>query len=115
MLALPIAQSVYRIPVQVSDSLDVILVADEAPSTSALLARLGAAGTLRPLRYVQARWMIAIDRLAELLLREKLWTRSLKLQRSKRTGFILGYLFLRKRRVPHNVSKDVENLIHILD
>lgn len=59
-LALGFADSVRRIPVQVSDSLDVIVAAASARSATALF--LDASGwsgtTLRPLRYVQARWLL---------------------------------------------------------
>lgn len=58
-LALAIAHSVYQIPIQISDSLEVIVASAAAPSTSALFARQGAAGTLRPMRYLQARALVA--------------------------------------------------------
>jgi hypothetical protein len=59
-LSLTIADSVYRIPIQVSDSLDAIVEARQASSATALL--IDASGwsgtTLRPLRYLQARWLL---------------------------------------------------------
>ena len=59
-LALSVADSVYRIPIQVSDSLEAIVEARQASSATALLADAsGWSGTtLRPLRYVQARWLL---------------------------------------------------------
>lgn len=58
-VALSIAQSVYRIPVQVSDSLDVILVSHHPPTSLALLreASTWSPTTFRPMRYLQARWL----------------------------------------------------------
>ncbi|MEQ1757990.1 MAG: hypothetical protein ABL986_06695 [Vicinamibacterales bacterium] len=58
-MALSIAHSVYRIPVQVGDSLDVILVSRHAESSVELLkdASTWSPTTLRPMRYLQARWL----------------------------------------------------------
>ena len=58
-LALAIAHSVYQMPIQVSDSLDIIVISATAPSTLELFRREGANGTLRPMRYVQARALVA--------------------------------------------------------
>ncbi len=62
LLALAFADSVYRIPVQVSDSLDVIVESAKAPSATRLLVEAGgwSADTLRPMRYVQARGLLAV-------------------------------------------------------
>jgi hypothetical protein len=59
-LAAALAQSVYSVPIQVSDSLDPIVIAARAPSTSALFQQaLHFSGdTLRPMRYVEARWLL---------------------------------------------------------
>ena len=59
-LALGVADSVYRIPIQVSDSLEAIVEARQASSATALLIDSSgwSATTLRPLRYVQARWLL---------------------------------------------------------
>lgn len=62
-LASALAQSVYRIPVQVSDSLEPTVLSAGAESTAALFLRTGlhaSATTLRPLRYVQARWLLEV-------------------------------------------------------
>jgi hypothetical protein len=56
-LAIALAHSVYQIPIQVSDSLEVIVASDEAPSVGSLFLKTGPGGTLRPLRYVQSRWL----------------------------------------------------------
>jgi hypothetical protein len=60
--ALSVAHSVYRIPIQVSDSLDAILVSRHADSSLTLLrdASTWSTTTLRPLRYLQARWLVAL-------------------------------------------------------
>jgi hypothetical protein len=62
-LALAIAHSVYRVPIQVSDSLEEIVAAREAPSAGALAAASlsGAGRTLRPLRRVQTRWLLQLQ------------------------------------------------------
>ena len=53
------AQSVYNIPIQVSDSLDVIIASRQAPSSLALFRKTlqSSSTTLRPGRYLQARWI----------------------------------------------------------
>ena len=58
--ALAIADSVYQIPIQVSDSLDVIVEAAETPDAVTLFAAAveGSSSTLRPLRYNQAQWLV---------------------------------------------------------
>jgi hypothetical protein len=61
-LAVALAHGVYQIPIQVSDSLEVIVEAEAAPSTTDLLRKYGAAGTLRPMRYLQARVLVAAAR-----------------------------------------------------
>ena len=57
-----LAQSVYRIPIQVSDSLEVILVAKHPTSSLSLLQQASrwSSTTLRPMRYLQARWLSGI-------------------------------------------------------
>ena len=60
-LASAIASGIYRVPVQVSDSLEPISMAVAATSTRDLavyMSTTGASATLRPLRYVQARWLV---------------------------------------------------------
>ena len=61
-LALAFAHSVFRIPVQVSDSLDAIVAAARAPSATRLLldASQWSGEKLRPTRFVQARWLLAL-------------------------------------------------------
>jgi hypothetical protein len=58
-LALALAHSVYRIPIQVGDSLDVILVSRHPPTSLSLLEQAArwSPTTLRPMRYLQARWL----------------------------------------------------------
>jgi hypothetical protein len=58
-LALALAQSVFRIPIQVGDSLDVILVSRHPPSSLSLFEQAArwSVTTLRPMRYLQARWL----------------------------------------------------------
>ncbi len=54
------AQSVYNIPIQVSDSLDVIIESRQPPSSWDLFVSQvsqASATTLRPGRYLQARWL----------------------------------------------------------
>jgi hypothetical protein len=62
ILAAGIADSVYRVPIQVSDSLDEIVAAAEAPSTAALFAGglTRDVTTLRPLRRVEVRWLLQL-------------------------------------------------------
>ena len=59
-LALPIAHSVFRIPIQVSDSLEPIVISARYPNTAALLrdsVRFSPT-TFRPMRYLQARGLL---------------------------------------------------------
>lgn len=57
--ALAVAQSVYRIPLQVSDSLEAILISRHPTSSLSLLQQASqwSPTTLRPMRYLQARWL----------------------------------------------------------
>jgi hypothetical protein len=60
-LAGALAHSVYRVPMQVSDSLDAMRVAAAAGSSTALFVdtlRVSRT-TLRPMRFVQARWLMS--------------------------------------------------------
>ena len=61
-LAAAFADSVFRIPVQVSDSLDAIVVAKQAESSVTLFtdAANWSGTTLRPVRYIQARWLVTL-------------------------------------------------------
>lgn len=58
VIALSLAFEVYRVPVQVSDCLEAIVRGVEAPSARALFLEAARDNftTLRPLRYVLARW-----------------------------------------------------------
>ena len=59
-LGIAVAQSVYNIPIQVSDSLDVIIESRQPPSSWDLFVSQvsqASATTLRPGRYLQARWL----------------------------------------------------------
>jgi len=60
LIALPLAESLYQVPVQVSDSLEPIVIASTASSVGQLLsdAPRFSPTTLRPMRYVQARWLL---------------------------------------------------------
>ena len=60
LIALPLAESLYQVPVQVSDSLEPIVIASSASSVGQLLsdAPRFSPTTLRPMRYVQARWLL---------------------------------------------------------
>jgi len=60
LITLPLAESLYQVPVQVSDSLEPIVIAATASSAGQLLsdAPRFSPTTLRPLRYVQARWLL---------------------------------------------------------
>jgi hypothetical protein len=60
LITAPIADSVFQIPVQVSDSLEAIVIAVKAPSSSKLLAdsMRFSPTTFRPLRYLQSRWLL---------------------------------------------------------
>jgi hypothetical protein len=60
LITAPIADGVFQIPVQVSDSLEAISIAVKYPSSSKLLAdsiRFSPT-TFRPLRYLQSRWLL---------------------------------------------------------
>lgn len=61
-VAAAFGQSVYRIPVQVSDCVDAIVAARASTSTWTLLRESSrwSETTLRPMRYVQARWLAAL-------------------------------------------------------
>ncbi len=61
IIAASLACDVYRVPVQVSDSLEAIVRGVEAPSTAVLFADAvhDSPTTLRPMRYVLARWLAA--------------------------------------------------------
>ena len=60
LVTIPIAYGLYRIPIQVSDSLEPIVVAQKSESTVALLKNSVAFSptTFRPSRYLQARWLL---------------------------------------------------------
>ena len=60
LITIPLADSVYRIPVQVSDSLEPIVIALKADSAISLAqdsVRFSPT-TFRPSRYLQARWLL---------------------------------------------------------
>src|SRR3954463_7944441 len=60
LITAPIADGVFQIPIQVSDSLEAIAIAVKYPSSSKLLAdsvRFSPT-TFRPLRYLQSRWLL---------------------------------------------------------
>jgi len=63
VIALPVAQSVYDIPVQHGDVLEPMILGATAPSTAQLFARSlhVATNTLRPLRFVQSRWLLQLS------------------------------------------------------
>ena len=59
LVGVAVAQSVYNIPIQVSDSLDLI-ISSRQPSSSLVLLRQtsqSSSTTLRPVRNLQARWL----------------------------------------------------------
>ena len=60
MITLPLIQSLFQVPIQVSDSLEPIAIAATAPSVRQLFAETTTFSptTLRPMRYVQARWLL---------------------------------------------------------
>ena len=65
LITAPIADGVFHIPIQVSDSLEAIVIAVKSPSSSKLLAdsMQFSPTTFRPLRYLQSRWLLrAADR-----------------------------------------------------
>ncbi len=57
-----LVQSLYRVPVQVSDSVDAIVAGQQAESSWMLLKETSrsSATTLRPMRYLQARWLATL-------------------------------------------------------
>jgi hypothetical protein len=60
LITLPLAGSVFQVPIQVSDSLEAIVIAAKYSSASQLLSdslRFSTT-TLRPMRYLQARWLL---------------------------------------------------------
>lgn len=62
LITIPAADSLYRVPVQVSDSLEPIIVAQKAGSTISLLKNsiTFSPTTFRPSRYLQARWLLQV-------------------------------------------------------
>ena len=62
LITIPLAHNLYRIPIQVSDSLEPIVVAQKADSTLALLKNsvTFSPTTFRPSRYLQARWLLQV-------------------------------------------------------
>jgi hypothetical protein len=60
LITIPLVASLYQIPVQVSDSLEPITIAATAASVAQLVreAPRFSPATLRPMRYVQARWLL---------------------------------------------------------
>ena len=60
LITLPLADSLFRMPIQVSDSLEAIVIGAKYPSLTALLADSArfSSTTFRPMRYVQARWLL---------------------------------------------------------
>jgi hypothetical protein len=62
LITLPLADSLYRVPIQVSDSLEPIVIAATYDSAGHLLrdSLTFSPTTLRPLRYLQARWLLQL-------------------------------------------------------
>ena len=62
LITIPLADSLYRIPIQVSDSLEPMVVARKADSTISLLENSATFSptTFRPARYLQARWLLQL-------------------------------------------------------
>ena len=60
LITLPLADSVFHIPIQVSDSLEAIVIAARYSSPGTLLADSAtfSTTTLRPMRYEQTRWLL---------------------------------------------------------
>lgn len=60
MITIPFAQSLFRVPIQVSDSLEAIVIATKYHSTSQMLedSLRFSVTTFRPLRYLQTRWLL---------------------------------------------------------
>ena len=61
LMTMPLADSLYRIPIQVSDSLEPIVIAAKYDSAQHLLhdSLTFSPSTFRPLRYLQARALLA--------------------------------------------------------
>jgi hypothetical protein len=60
LITLPLADSVFQVPIQVSDSLEPIVISAKYSTTSRLLqdsVRFSPT-TFRPMRYLQARWLL---------------------------------------------------------
>lgn len=62
LIAMPLADSLYRVPIQVSDSLEPIVIAAKYDSAQHLLhdSLTFSPTTFRPLRYLQARALVAV-------------------------------------------------------
>jgi hypothetical protein len=62
LITIPLADSVYRIPIQVSDSLEPIVIAAKYDSAGHLFrdSLRFSLTTFRPLRYLQARWLLQL-------------------------------------------------------
>jgi len=62
LITIPLADGLYRVPIQVSDSLEPIVVAQKADSTLSLLKSsiTFSPTTFRPSRYLQARWLLQV-------------------------------------------------------
>ncbi len=60
LVTVPLAESVFRVPIQVSDSLDAIVIGAKYPSSWSLLTDSAqfSTTTFRPMRYEQARWLL---------------------------------------------------------
>src|SRR5262245_22216464 len=59
-ITIPFAQSLFQVPIQVSDSLEAIVIATKYQSTGQMLedSLRFSATTFRPLRYLQTRWLL---------------------------------------------------------
>lgn len=62
LITVPVADDLYRIPIQVSDSLEPIVLAQNAGSALSLLkdSLTFSPTTFRPSRYLQARWLLEL-------------------------------------------------------
>ena len=60
LITIPLADSVFQIPIQVSDSLEAIVTSAKYSTTPRLLkdSLRFSATTFRPLRYLQTRWLL---------------------------------------------------------
>jgi hypothetical protein len=60
LITLPLAESVFQIPIQVSDSLEAIVIGAKYPSSWSLLTDSAqfSTTTFRPMRYEQTRWLL---------------------------------------------------------